>query len=38
MPLTENFIKRISENTGINIDKLTTSALLALLREKNVKP
>lgn len=37
MPLTENFIKRISENTGINIDKLTTSALLALLREKKRK-
>ncbi|GLI52944.1 hypothetical protein [Thermodesulfovibrio yellowstonii] len=37
MPLTENFIKRISENTGINIDELTTSALLALLREKKRK-
>lgn len=37
MRLTENFIKRISENTGINIDELTTSALLALLREKKRK-
>lgn len=37
MPLTENVIKKIADDTGIKIDDLTTSALLALLREKRRK-
>ncbi len=35
MPLTEHIMKKIAEDTGINnIDELTVSALLALLKEK----
>jgi len=34
MPLTENIIKKIADDTGIKIDDLTTLALLSLLREK----
>ncbi|GAB4407621.1 MAG: hypothetical protein OHK0032_02970 [Thermodesulfovibrionales bacterium] len=37
MPLTENVIKKISEDTGIEVDELSKSALLALLREKRRK-
>lgn len=37
MPLTEDVIKKIAEDTGINIDNLTPSALLALLKEKKRK-
>ena len=37
MQLTEDVIKRIAEDTGIAIDNLTVSALLALLREKKRK-
>ncbi|MFH1702707.1 MAG: hypothetical protein ABIB41_04635 [Nitrospirota bacterium] len=37
MPLTEDIIKKISEDTGVSIDELTKSGLLALLREKKRK-
>lgn len=37
MPLTEDIIKRVAEDTGIAIDNLTASALLALLKEKKRK-
>ncbi len=37
MPLTEDIIKKISEDTGISIDEITKSGLLALLRERKRK-
>ena len=37
MPLTEDVIKKIAEDTGENPDEITTSALLAFLREKRRK-
>ncbi|MFZ3089373.1 MAG: hypothetical protein WA240_02015 [Nitrospirota bacterium] len=37
MPLTEDVIKKIAEDTGVGIDELTPFALLALLKEKKRK-
>lgn len=37
MPITEEIIKKVAEDTGVSIDKLTISGLLALLREKKRK-
>jgi hypothetical protein len=37
MPLTEDIIKKISEDIGVSIDELTKSGLLALLRERKRK-
>ena len=34
MPITEEIIKKVAEDTGISIDELTKSGLLALLRER----
>ena len=37
MPITEKFMKKIAEDAGVSIDELTTSGLLAFLREKRRK-
>jgi hypothetical protein len=37
MPITEDVIKKIADDTGVKIDDLTASALLALLKEKRRK-
>src|SRR4030043_2102226 len=37
MPLTEDIIKKIADDTGISVGELTISGLLALLREKKRK-
>lgn len=37
MPITEEVIKKIADNTGVSIDELTASGLLAFLREKRRK-
>jgi hypothetical protein len=37
MPATEEVIKKIADNTGVSVDELTASGLLALLREKRRK-
>lgn len=37
MPMTEDVIKKIADDTGISIAELTTSGLLAFLREKKRK-
>jgi len=37
MPLTENILRKVAEDTGVSLDKLTASGLLALLREKKRK-
>jgi hypothetical protein len=37
MPLTENILRKVAEDTGVSLDKLTASSLLALLREKKRK-
>ena len=37
MPITEEVIKKIADNTGVSIDELTAAGLLALLREKRRK-
>ncbi len=37
MPLTEDIIKKIAEDTGVGMEELTMSGLLALLREKKRK-
>ncbi len=37
MPLTENILKKVAEDTGVSLDELTASSLLALLREKKRK-
>jgi len=34
MPVTEDVIRKIADDTGISVNELTTSGLLALLREK----
>lgn len=37
MPITEKIIKKVAKDTGISIDELTISGLLALLRERRRK-
>lgn len=37
MPITEEVMKKIADNTGVSIDELTASGLIALLREKRRK-
>ena len=37
MPITEDVIKKIADDTGISVGELTISGLLALLREKKRK-
>jgi type I restriction-modification system DNA methylase subunit len=37
MPLTEDIIKKIADDTGISVGELTISGLLAFLREKRRK-
>lgn len=37
MPITEKFMKKIAKDAGVSIDELTTSGLLAFLREKKRK-
>lgn len=37
MPITKEVIKKVAEDTGVSIDELTTSGVLALLREKKRK-
>jgi len=37
MTVTEEVIKKIADNTGVSVDELTASGLLALLREKRRK-
>lgn len=37
MSITQEIIKRVAEDTGITLDKLTVSGLLAFLREKRRK-
>ena len=37
MPLTENILKKVAEDTGVSLEQLTASSLLALLREKKRK-
>lgn len=37
MPIAEDVIKKIADDTGISIDELTTAGLLAFLREKRRK-
>jgi hypothetical protein len=37
MPITEDVIKKIADDTGISIAELTTSGLIAFLREKKLK-
>jgi len=37
MPIAEKIIKKVAEDTNISIDELTTSGLLAFLREKKNK-
>lgn len=37
MPVTEDVIKKIADDTGISIAELTTSGLIAFLREKKRK-
>ena len=37
MPITEKFMKKIAKDVGVSIDELTTSGLLAFLREKKRK-
>ena len=37
MPVTEDVIKKIADDTGISVGELTISGLLAFLREKRRK-
>jgi len=37
MPITEDVIKKIADDTGISVGELTISGLLAFLREKRRK-
>src|SRR4030042_3558109 len=37
MPITEDVIKKIADDTGISVGELTISGLLAFLREKKRK-
>ncbi len=37
MPITREVIEKVAEDTGVSIDELTISGLLALLREKKRK-
>lgn len=37
MPVTEEVMKKIADNTGVSVDELTASGLLAFLREKRRK-
>lgn len=37
MPITKEVIEKVAEDTGVSIDELTISGLLALLREKKRK-
>jgi hypothetical protein len=37
MPITEDIIKKIANDTGISVGELTISGLLAFLREKRRK-
>lgn len=37
MPITKEIIEKVAEDTGISVDELATSGLLALLREKKRK-
>jgi hypothetical protein len=37
MPLSDEVIKKIADDTGISIAELTTSGLIAFLREKKLK-
>jgi hypothetical protein len=37
MPVTEEVIKKIADNTGVSVDELTASGLIAFLREKKRK-
>lgn len=37
MPITEEVMKKIADNTGVSVDELTASGLIALLREKRRK-
>ncbi len=37
MPVTKEFIEKVAADTGITIDKLPVSGLLALLQEKRRK-
>lgn len=37
MTIAKEIVERVAEDTGIDIDKITTSGFLALLREKKYK-
>jgi len=37
MPITENVMRKVAEDTGVSMDELTVSGVLALLREKRRK-
>ena len=37
MPITEEVIKKIAEDTGVSVEELKVSGLLAFLREKKKK-
>ncbi|OHE58793.1 MAG: hypothetical protein A2Z47_09690 [Thermodesulfovibrio sp. RBG_19FT_COMBO_42_12] len=37
MPVTEEIIKKLSKDTGVSMDEITVSGLVALLRERKRK-